>query len=250
MCKFKKGDKVVIVKPMDGNPEVLKKGVTGIVLDLHIAPFIQFDVDKSDSLHDALGEGDVGKCYSMTEDELELYNEYKQSNRHKLHQAIKATGFHAEKLSLATGKAKNYFVGITAESRFIKHGDITEERLNSLLTTLAFAERELLGVGAKTVGDQVKPEGFGGRSENHELSFKDYPLYDSTVDYSADDNESVKDLFKNAPSNATHHIVNNGDKVYFAVNLVETKKPKLSNFTKVGIIAIVILLLILWFTTR
>lgn len=87
---------------------------------------------------------------------LELVEEnmkYTESNRYKLQQAIKKTGFHAEKLSLASNHAKTYFTGFTAESRFNSRGDITEERLNSLLTTLAFAERELLGVGAKTVDD-------------------------------------------------------------------------------------------------
>lgn len=80
-------------------------------------------------------------------------DEYNQSNRYRLQQAIKKTGFHAEKLSLASNHAKTYFTGFTAESRFNSRGDITEERLNALLTTLAFAERELLGVGAKTVDD-------------------------------------------------------------------------------------------------
>lgn len=78
---------------------------------------------------------------------------YTESNRYKLQQAIKKTGFHAEKLSLASNHAKTYFTGFTAESRFNSRGDITDERLNSLLTTLAFAERELLGVGAKNVDD-------------------------------------------------------------------------------------------------
>lgn len=87
---------------------------------------------------------------------LELVEEdmkYTESNRYKLQQAIKATGFKIGDLSLATGNAKTYLTGFTAESRFNSRGDITEERLNSLLTTLAFAERELLGVGAKTVDD-------------------------------------------------------------------------------------------------
>lgn len=78
---------------------------------------------------------------------------YTESNRYKLQQAIKATGFKIGDLSLATGNVKTYFTGFTAESRFNSRGDITEERLNALLTTLAFAERELLGVGAKTVDD-------------------------------------------------------------------------------------------------
>jgi hypothetical protein len=80
---------------------------------------------------------------------------YAESNRCKLSKAIKLTGFHAENLSLETGHAKTYFTGFTAESRFNSRGDITEDRLNSLLTTLAFAERKLLGVGAKTA-DNVK----------------------------------------------------------------------------------------------
>ena len=41
MCKFKKGDKVIIVKSQDGNPEVLRNGVTGVVLELQVWPFVQ-----------------------------------------------------------------------------------------------------------------------------------------------------------------------------------------------------------------
>lgn len=83
--------------------------------------------------------------------------DYKKSNRYKLQQAIKETGFHAEKLSLASNHAKTYFTGFTAESRFNSRGDITEERLNSLLTTLAFAEHKLLDLEPKTVDENNIP---------------------------------------------------------------------------------------------
>lgn len=153
MCKFKAGDRVVITNSEEGNPSILKNGVTGIVLENHSYPFVQFDVIEDDSLNDAIGLGVGGRCYSVCENEIDLFHPYIQSNRYKLQQAIKKTGFHAEKLSLASNHAKTYFTGFTAESRFNSRGDITEERLNSLLTTLAFAERELLGIGAKTVDD-------------------------------------------------------------------------------------------------
>lgn len=155
---------------------------------------------------------------------------YAESNRYKLSQAIKSTGFHAEKLSLETGYAKTYFAGFTAESRFNRRGDITEDRLNSLLTTLAFAERELLGVGAKTVDDQVKPKDFGNRVENKFLNDEEIKLMDSS------EYKNIADDFK---SGMQESVVDS------YIDPVETTQPKSSNFTKVGIIAIVILLLIL-----
>lgn len=76
---------------------------------------------------------------------------YEQSNRHKLSLAIKATGFKAKDLSLSAGYKGDYFTDYTSKSRLLVRGDISDDRLNELLTTLAFAERELLGLGAKTV---------------------------------------------------------------------------------------------------
>lgn len=197
MSEYKKGDKFIV--QIENGEHEFKKGEVVTLIDDQPSVLMSFINDK-------------GRDQLMKLSELEFIDSgYKESNRYKLSQAIKSTGFHAEKLSLATGFKKGYFSDYTSESRFNSRGDITEERLNYLLTTLAFAERELLGVGAKTV----------------------------------DVNESVKDLFKDSPSNATHYIKNNGDKTYFSVDPVGIENPKLSTFTKVGIIVIVILLLIL-----
>jgi hypothetical protein len=76
---------------------------------------------------------------------------YEQSNRYKLSLAIKATGFTATKLSQGAGYADDYLNGYTSKSRLLVRGDITEKRLKQLIATVAFAERELLGLGAKTV---------------------------------------------------------------------------------------------------
>lgn len=90
MSKFKVGDEVVLVKSRE-DLDVLKNGVTGVVLDLSDYPYIQFNVDENSSLHDACGLGDEGKCYSINQDELELItNQYKQSNRNKLREYIKS----------------------------------------------------------------------------------------------------------------------------------------------------------------
>ena len=84
-------------------------------------------------------------------------SEYESSNRYKLKQAIKETGISSRKLSHFAVGNESYFYNYTGKARFDKKGDITEDRLNSLLTTLAFAERELLGIGAKTVDENNVP---------------------------------------------------------------------------------------------
>ena len=79
---------------------------------------------------------------------------YKESNRYKLHEAIKKTGITSKDLSLAQTKGESiyYFSNFTKKSRFEDRGDISLELLSSLKTDLAFAEREVLGIGAKEFG--------------------------------------------------------------------------------------------------
>lgn len=152
MCKFKKGDKVVLVKDFNLIEFSIKEGTTGIVLDDSNHPFVQFDIEPNHKLHSAEDLGENGRCFTVGHYFLKSINaDYHQSNRHKLHQAIKATGYSSRRLSdIAVGN-ESYFYNYTGKARFDKKGDITEDCLNSLLTTLAFAERELLGIGAKTV---------------------------------------------------------------------------------------------------
>lgn len=86
--------------------------------------------------------------------------QYEESNCYKLKQAIKKTGISSEKLSLATtkGKTKYHFYSYTKKSRLTDRGDISDARLNKLLTDLRHAEREVLGIGAKTVEEPSDAE--------------------------------------------------------------------------------------------
>ena len=79
--------------------------------------------------------------------------QYEESNRYKLAQAIKKTGISAKALSRAVAGNECYFYNKTGVARFNKRGDIPDDVLNLALTELAFAEREVLGIGAKTVED-------------------------------------------------------------------------------------------------
>lgn len=83
--------------------------------------------------------------------------QYEESNRYKLAQAIKKTGISAKALSRAVAGNECYFYNKTGVARFNKKGDISNEVLNLALTDLAFAEREVLGIGAKTVNKSNKP---------------------------------------------------------------------------------------------
>ena len=84
--------------------------------------------------------------------------QYEESNRYKLAQAIKKTGLKVGELSIAANGNVNYFGNYHNKSRFNERGDISETRLNELLTDLAFAEREVLGIGAKTVEEPSDAE--------------------------------------------------------------------------------------------
>jgi hypothetical protein len=144
MSKFKVGDRVLFLEKDSSFEENLKIGNYYTVVQLWLPHYWLIN--------------DVGKKTFVDESQIKLISElYKNSNRYKLKQAIKETGFYAENLSLETGHAKTYFTGFTAESRFNSRGDITEDRLNSLLTTLAFAERKLLELAPKTVDENNVP---------------------------------------------------------------------------------------------
>ncbi|KAF1026211.1 MAG: hypothetical protein GAK29_01473 [Acinetobacter bereziniae] len=156
MSKFKINDHVEIVSVgfLTKNERItmnVKVGDSGKVIGFYRPAPVVAIIENNKFTNSNAGEG---KLFIPMSSLKKLNSFYLESNRHKLYQAIKATGFHAEKLSLASNHAKTYFTGFTAESRFNSRGDITEERLNSLLTTLEFAERELLGVGAKTVDEK------------------------------------------------------------------------------------------------
>lgn len=158
MSKFKVGNEVVLVASR-GNPDVLKNGVTGVVLDLDSSPYVQFDLNEDSSLHDAFGLGEGGKCYAVCEDELELINQkYNQSNRNKLREHIKSLGFTAIDLSVAAGFNKAYFGSETGESRFNSRGDISDDRLLELKHKAFEAKKELASksIGKLTVDLEVK----------------------------------------------------------------------------------------------
>lgn len=136
MSKFKVGDEVVLV---DSKclPSVLKSGVTGVILDNHDTPYVQFNIEKSDKLHDAWGLGENGKCYSVIEDRLELLKpkstpSFKTSNRYKLHKYILSTGFTKQDLSLALNKNQSYLATETRASQFYNRGDMSDARYKSL----------------------------------------------------------------------------------------------------------------------
>lgn len=84
--------------------------------------------------------------------------QYEESNRYKLAQAIKKTGISAKALSRAVAGNESYFYNKTGVARFNKKGDISNEAFNLALTDLAFAEREVLGIGAKTAEEPSDAE--------------------------------------------------------------------------------------------
>lgn len=159
MGKFKVGDEVVLVNGKR-NPCVLKNGVTGVVLNNNSIPFVQFNVDPNECLHDAVWfHGKNGKCWAVCENELSLIeSNYKKSNRYKLREAVKKTGHAATHLSLAADQNQYYFGSEMKESRFNSRGDLNEKQFNKLLTNLAFAERKLNGVPAKVVDNSIDIE--------------------------------------------------------------------------------------------
>lgn len=137
MSKFKVGDKVVLVDSRN-NPNVLQNGVTGIVLfsDDDITR-VQFNIKELQELHNGGELGEDGKCWTVTNDEIELLKPksttlFKTSNRYKLHKYILSTGFTKQDLSLALNKNQSYLTTETRESQFINRGDMSDARYKSL----------------------------------------------------------------------------------------------------------------------
>lgn len=137
MSKYKVGDEVVMVNSRN-NPSVLKNGVTGVVLfsDDDIAR-IQFNIKKSEELHNGGELGEDGKCWTVVNDEIELLklksnSSFKTSNRYKLHKYILSTGFTKQDLSLALNKNQSYLTTETRASQFTNRGDMSDARYKSL----------------------------------------------------------------------------------------------------------------------
>lgn len=98
-------------------------------------------------------------------------SEYESSNRYKLKQAIKETGFSSRKLSHFASGNESFFYNQTGLARFKEYGDISwskldelidlvdmaKERLNAKIMQDAFDEREKLDLGAKTVDENNVP---------------------------------------------------------------------------------------------
>lgn len=148
----------------------IPEGTKGFVLENAVSPFIEFDINPNKGLHDGGGLGEDGKCWSVHINYLKLY-EYKTSNRYKLKQAIKETGFSSRKLSHFASGNESFFYNQTGLARFKEYGDISwskldelidlvdmaKERLNAKIMQDAFDEREKLDLGAKTVDENNVP---------------------------------------------------------------------------------------------
>lgn len=65
------GTKVKIINLESGDPKCLFIGLTGTVLDDSSAPYIVFDIDENDALHDCDGLIDRNNGYALTEDQVE-----------------------------------------------------------------------------------------------------------------------------------------------------------------------------------
>lgn len=197
MSKFKVGDEVVLVASED-NPSVLKNGATGVVLDINTAPYVQFNIEKSDELHDAEGLGEDGKCWAVTEDEIELIKtkytpSFKASNRYKLHKYILSTGFTKQDLSLALNKNQSYLTTETRESQFINRGDMSDARYKSLRKQIKESVYKITTEFANSVPTNV---GISGGEVNQTLAevepkAKEYLHYDSSVGLSGGYGEGV-----------------------------------------------------------
>lgn len=84
-------------------------------------------------------------------------NSYKNSNRHKLSQAVKKSNFSSRDLSMAIRNNDSHFYNLTCKSRFTKRGDISEVVLNSALGSLKRAEQVLIDTSDKDDKDCALP---------------------------------------------------------------------------------------------
>ena len=145
MSKFKVGDKVRVVS----NTNDHKFDIGEIITITEV-----FGSTK-DQEYAANGSSD---WWCVLESELDWVNDYKNSNRYKLHKAASATGFSFSKLSRAMGRSDTYISNESKESRFNSRGDLTDKRYNQLIIDLAYAERTLNGNPAKVVDVSIDVE--------------------------------------------------------------------------------------------
>ena len=96
--------------------------------------------------------------------------QYKESNRYKLHEAIKKTGITSKDLSLehTEGKSIYYFSNFTKKSHFEDRGDISEDLLVGLKLSVSFAEKNILG-------RSFKPNGCM-KDDQHKILVNDKPV--------------------------------------------------------------------------
>ena len=138
MSKFKVGDKVRVVSNINNHEfdigEIIT--ITGVC------------EKTKDQEYIADGSSD---WWYVLESELDWVNDYKNSNRYKLHKVAGETGFSFSKLSRAMGRSDTYISNESKESRFNSRGDLTDKRYNQLIIDLAYAERTLNGNPAKVV---------------------------------------------------------------------------------------------------
>lgn len=131
MSKFKVGDEVLVLDSSNFNDLV------GIFIKKGNKYKVAYISDDKVGLEYAEG------CYARVD--VKCVGLYKTSNRNKLREHIKSLGFTAIDLSVAAGFNKYYFGTETAESKFNKRGDISDDRFCELeaLASSAFATLKL-----------------------------------------------------------------------------------------------------------
>ncbi len=153
MSKFKVGDEVILLS--FGSEKEWEKSYGGVIGNKYVV-----DVNTS-------GESKVIKIkpidfkdgfYVSAHQIRMLDHSYKTSNRNKLREHIKSSGFTAIDLSVAAGFSKYYFGSETGESRFNKRGDISDKRFNELKAIASSAKDKLSSksIGKLTVDLEVK----------------------------------------------------------------------------------------------
>jgi len=142
MSKFKVGDKVRVVSNTNNH-------------EFDIGEIITItNICENTKNQEYIADG-YSDWWYVLESELEWVNNYKDSNRYKLHKAASATGFSFSKLSRAMGFSDTYISNESKESRFNRRGDLTDNRYNHLIDELSIAERTLKGDPAKAIDDSI-----------------------------------------------------------------------------------------------
>lgn len=161
MSKFEVGDRAIVIKNTSGH-----------MFDIGL----EVEIVHETGLHNGETEYECkhwGKYWYLTDSELKKKSssEYLSSNRFKLLQAIKETGYSSRRLSdIAVGN-ESYFYNYTGKARFDKKGDISDSMLEQLkgsvksaqsqltskLTDALIHEREELAIAPKTVDENNVP---------------------------------------------------------------------------------------------